>query len=185
MPLPGNRTRHLAQSAVFVAAALVLHYVESLFPPPVPALPMIKLGVANVVTLLALYLWGRKRAGVVMLLRAVLGPLLSGALTGVFYSVAGGLASLLVMSLLFRCSKWFSIFGVSVAGAFMHNVGQLLVAWWLLGQGGVWLYLPWLAVAAVATGFLVAAAAKPVLALFQKTHKIDNLSAPPRSGGQI
>ena len=120
------RTKKLALSAILAALAMILSYVEAMVPMPVP-IPGIKLGLANLVILLAIYRLGFKYALAINCIRIfVTGLLFTGAF-GILYSLAGGLLSLLVMYLLYRTGI-FSMVGVSMAGGVAHNLGQLLTA---------------------------------------------------------
>ncbi len=162
--MPAERTHHrahkIARLAMLAAVAMVLHLCENLLPPPVAALPMIRLGLANIVTVYLLQSEGPQSAFAVMAVRCIVAPLLGGAPTQVLYSLAGGVLSLCVMALLQRMPRIFSVYGVSMAGAFAHNVGQLLMASFLLSQSAVWAFLPYMTLAAAPTGLLVGACAR-------------------------
>ncbi len=130
----------------------MLHGVERLLPVPQLA-PGVKLGLANIVTLVALNVlpWGD--AWLVLVLRSFLGALLGGGASGVLFSLSGGVLSFLVMSWLLRYQKLFSIPAISVAGAFSHNLGQILMAALVVETFNIFVYLPVLAVSALVTGF--------------------------------
>ena len=130
----------------------MLHGVERLLPVPQLA-PGVKLGLANIVTLVALNVlpWGD--AWLVLILRSFLGALLGGGASGVLFSLSGGILSFLVMSLLLRHQKLFSIPAISVAGAFSHNLGQILMATLVVETFNIFVYFPVLAVSALVTGF--------------------------------
>ena len=120
------RTKKLALSAILAALAMILSYVEAMVPMPVP-IPGIKLGLANLVILLAIYRLGFKYALAINCIRIFVTGLLFTGVFGILYSLAGGLLSLLVMYLLYR-TEIFSMVGVSMAGGVAHNLGQLLTA---------------------------------------------------------
>ncbi len=144
---PVKKTVYLA---IIISQALVLHYIEHFIPPLAPGA---KLGLANIMTLVTLSLFGFKEAMVVVVVRSVLGPLLGGSPTAILYSLSGGILSGIVMAILFRFQKTFSLLGISTAGAVFHNLGQLLVASALFGTIGIlYTYLPLLMVASVVTG---------------------------------
>ena len=121
-----------ALMGILVALAMMLSYVEVLLPPLVAGIPGIKIGLANVVTLFALYRYGALRATAVSLVRVLLMFLLFGNAVSLAYSAAGATLSLLVM-LLLKKTRLFSAVAVSVVGGISHNVGQILMAMLLLG----------------------------------------------------
>ena len=115
-----------AYLGVYLALALICSYVESLIPFYF-GIPGVKLGLTNIVVVLMLYCVGTKEALEVSALRIVLAGFLFGNMFSILYSLAGGLLSFLVMYLLKRM-KWFGVLPVSVSGGIFHNVGQLIVA---------------------------------------------------------
>ena len=118
-----NKTRKLALCALMISLALALSYVERFIPLQllIP-LPGIKLGLANIVTLIAIYLLGPVNALAIVVCRCFLGSLFGGGITALMFSLSGGILSLVVMSLA-RKLPCFSIYGVSILGAAAHNVG--------------------------------------------------------------
>ena len=122
----GSRSRKLALGAMFAALALIFSYVEALIPIPVP-IPGVKLGVANLVILVAIYRLGFRYALTINCIRIVVAGLLFSGVFGMIYSFAGGILSIVVMYLLYR-TKLFSMVGVSMAGGVAHNLGQLATA---------------------------------------------------------
>lgn len=151
-----KKTNRLALGGLLAALALVLSLLEGILPLGllVP-LPGIKLGLSNIVTLVALYALGPGGALGVVLCRIATLYLITGNFTGLFLSLLGALLSWLVMALVARCSA-FSIYGVSILGAAAHNIGQILGACLLLGGIGPVYYLPLLLCAGLFTGPLVA-----------------------------
>lgn len=150
--------------AAMIALAFIFSYLESLIPLPV-GIPGVKLGLANLVVVLAMYQLNAWSAVVVGIVRILLVGLSFGNLSSMLYSLAGGLLSLCVMLVLKQTGK-FHIIGVSLAGGVFHNIGQLLVAAWLLETGKLVYYAPVLMVAGVVTGGLIGVAANamcPVL----------------------
>ena len=128
-----KKTKITTQSAILIALALALSYTERFIPlQMVIPLPGIKLGLANVVTLVALYLLDWKRTLPILVIRCVLGGLF-GSLTGLLFSLTGGILSLCVMAV---CKKLpvFSVYGISILGAAAHNIGQICAAMVLLGS---------------------------------------------------
>ena len=131
-----------------------LSYMESFFPLAllVP-LPGVKLGLANIVTLYALYALGFPSALAILLVRCTLGALFAGNASALLFSLLGGLSALLVMALLSGAKK-LSIFGVSIAGAAAHNCGQVCAALITLGSTAPLYYLPFLLLVSLFTGAL-------------------------------
>lgn len=143
----------IAYMGLFLSFALILSYVESLVPFYF-GVPGVKLGLANLAVLLALYRYGWKEALALNLARVFLSGFLFGNLFMVMYSLAGAAGSFLVMCLLKR-AKGFSIIGVSMAGGVCHNIGQILVAYFVTRTVGVAFYLPVLLAAGLVTGLLI------------------------------
>lgn len=152
-----NKTQRLARAALLTALALGLSWMERFIPLQllVP-LPGIKLGLANLVTLFALYFLGGRMALAILCVRCLLGSLFGGGVTAFCFSITGGLLALAVMALARRLPV-LSVYGVSILGAAAHHVGQILVAVALLRSGYVVAYLPFLLLVAIATGFLTGA----------------------------
>lgn len=151
-----TRTKKLVFLALITSMALVIHYLEGYFPSLMPGIPGARLGLANIFTVVILCLFGWREALVVIVLRSVLGPILGGAPTSIFYSLAGGLISGAVMFILVRCwIKQLSLYSISIAGAIFHNVGQLLVASVVLNNFYLFTYLPVMTGIAIPTGLFV------------------------------
>ena len=145
--------KRIAFTALLAAVALIFSYVEVLIPLPV-GIPGVKLGIANLVVLIALYECGMKPALAVNLIRILVAGLLFTGLFGAVYSLAGAALSLLVMALLKRTGL-FSVVGVSMAGGVAHNIGQLLVAAALISDLRIFLYLPVLMFSGLVSGILI------------------------------
>ena len=154
------KTRELTLCAVLSALALALSYMESFFPLAlIVPLPGVKLGLANIVTLYALYAIGFPSALAILLVRCTLGALFAGNASALLFSLLGGLAALLAMALvsveaLLSGAKKLSIFGVSIAGAAAHNCGQVCAALITLGSTAPLYYLPFLLLVSLFTGAL-------------------------------
>ena len=158
MEIKGAR---LASFGVFVALALIFSYIETLIPFQI-GIPGVKLGLANLVIVIALY---RMPVGEVYLLsgvRVVLTGFLFGNLMSILYSLAGGILSLTVMWGMKRIRS-VSILGVSIAGGVFHNIGQLLAAALMVETYGVFSYLPVLLISGLLTGFVIGLAAGEML----------------------
>ena len=145
-----NRPLVTTTCALLSALALIVSYIEFLLPLNV-GLPGIKLGLANIVVVLALYYLGPQYALLINLIRIALSALLFGSLFSGLYALAGGLVSLAVMVLL-KKTGLFSITAVSMAGGAFHNLAQLIVAALVASTSDVFLYLPVLFIAGIATG---------------------------------
>lgn len=155
-----RRAARVALYGFLTALAFVLGYIEALIPVPMPV-PGMKLGLANMVSVAALYLYNWPAAAAVTLIRIILSGLTFTNLSMMLYSLSGGLLSLAVMGLLKR-SRLFSVVGVSVAGGAAHNIGQLLMAALVVKTAGVFAYLPALLAAGTLAGAAVGLAAGAV-----------------------
>lgn len=150
MPLLSRKT---AFCGLVLALALMAGYVESLIPVAI-AIPGIKLGGANSVILILLYMVGVKESFIVNISRVVLSGFLFGSMSSILYSLSGAILSLLIMTLLKKTDR-FSISGVSMAGGVAHNIGQLTIAALVLETSAVWYYLPVLIISGSLTGLLI------------------------------
>lgn len=151
----------VAYFGVFTALALIFSYVESLIPISI-GIPGVKLGLANLIIVIALYKLPLKQVYLLSVTRVLLSGFLFGNYFSIIYSLAGGLLSLTVMALLKR-KGGFSITGISIAGGVFHNLGQLLVAMLVVETYQVSYYFPVLLVAGLATGFLIGIIAREML----------------------
>lgn len=150
------KTKKLVTLAVTVSVAMILSFVESRIPAFV-AIPGVKVGLANIAVIFALYKMGWREALAVSLVRVALVALLFGNAVSLAYSTAGAILSLAVMILL-RKTGVFTELAVSVVGGITHNVGQILVAFFLLETGVVFYYLPFLLVSGIIAGIAVGVA---------------------------
>lgn len=139
--------------AVLTALALIFSYVEALFPFQF-GIPGMKLGLSNLVVLVALYGIGASYALSVNLARILLSGLLFGGVSAMMYSLAGGMFSFITM-LLLKKTRIFSPLGVSMAGGVTHNIGQLTVAALVVENSKIYLYLPALLISGTVTGVLL------------------------------
>jgi heptaprenyl diphosphate synthase len=142
-----------AYYGAFLGLAIICGYVEMLIPFDF-GIPGIKLGLANIVSVYILYKNGFLPSLTVNVSRIILCSLLFGNVMSLFYSLCGGVLSLLIM-FAFKRFKIFSIIGVSVAGGTAHNVGQLCAASLIIGAKALTYYLPFLMLSGVITGFLI------------------------------
>ncbi|MGF0017230.1 Gx transporter family protein [Sporofaciens sp. SGI.106] len=146
---------------VFVALALIFSYVESLIPIQI-GIPGVKLGLANLIIVIALYKMSLKEAYLLSVTRVVLSGFIFGNLFSILYSLAGGLLSLSVMALLKKHGD-FSVIGISIAGGVSHNIGQLAVAMVVVETFSVVYYIPVLLIAGLITGLLIGITADEML----------------------
>ena len=157
-----KKVQQVALSGLLTSLMLVFGFIERQFPLPVPV-PGIKLGLANSVLLYALYMLGIRQSIVLMLLKSLMSWLIYMNLSAMLYSFAGGVLSLTAMILVSRV-KGVSPIGVSALGAVFFNIGQILMAAWVLGTPQLIVtYLPVLMVSGVLTGILTGVIAKLVM----------------------
>lgn len=144
-------TKKLTISALLVALAMILSYVEVLIPFNF-GIPGIKLGLANLVVVVALYLLNARQALMISVVRILLVSFTFGNMAALLYSITGGLLSFAVM-VLCRRIKGLSTMSVSVAGGISHNIGQILVAVFVVKNLNLLFYLPVLMIAGIITRF--------------------------------
>ena len=150
-------TKKLTALSVSVALAMVLSFLESLIPPLV-AVPGIKIGLANIVTVFLLYTYGWRAAGGVSIIRICLSSLLFGSAVSLLYSASGALLSFLGMLLIKRL-PFSQELSVSVTGGVLHNTGQIICASLIMENAGIALYLPPLIISGTVSGIAVGIAA--------------------------
>lgn len=173
-----NKTFRLVFISLLAAQALLLYGIESLLPLPFIA-PGAKLGLANLITVIALYtLPGKKDVLGVLFLRLLLSALFFGGLSAFIYSVAGATLSLLSMIAVKEIGRdKVSIIGVSAAGAVFHHIGQLLVASAIVENTALMLYLPLLSATGIGTGIFIGIAANFAVRHLEKLPVFRNVSA--------
>lgn len=165
-----SKAKRVAVCGLLTALALVLSLVERMFPlsAAVPV-PGIKLGLANVVTLFALTRLGKRDAFAVLLVRVVLASVFMGSVTSFLFALFGGVLALAVMALLLPFEgRWFSIPGISAAGAAAHNIGQIGAAMLVLRSVYVAAYLPLLLVSALVMGLVTGLTCRATLEHLEK-----------------
>ena len=154
-----NKTAYFG---VYISLALILSYVESLIPISF-GVPGIKLGLANIVIVIALYKAEKASyALIVSVIRIILSGFMFGNMFAILYSLAGGILSFLIMVFLKKKGS-FSIMGVSIAGGVFHNIGQLIVAMIVVESYKIGFYLPMLLIAGLITGALIGIVSGEVL----------------------
>lgn len=167
--------------ALLTSVAVVMGIIESLFPPFFAFAPGAKIGLANLVMVLAIFTLNWRKVWMIQILRLLITALFTG-FSVFIYSAAGGILSLLFMYLIKLLGpKLVSLIGISVVGGFFHNVGQLSAAAVLAKAPAVMNYLPWLAFFGILAGFgigiggnLLIYRIKPIHDLYLKESKIWN-----------
>ncbi len=150
-----SKTKKMVMLAVFSSQAIVLSIIENWIPMP-STFPGVKLGLANIMVIVTIVFFGFKDALILVAIRTVISSLLMGGVTVFLFSISGGILSTVVMSFLYhKYENLFSIIGISIAGAVMHNIGQLLMASFMMKDLSVMNYLPILMISAVVTGCFV------------------------------
>ncbi len=162
-----TKANTIATAAVLASLALIFSYIEFLVPLSL-GLPGIKLGLANIVIVVALYRLGTRTALLVNVTRILLAAALFGSVFSALYSLAGGLISFAAMAALKR-TDYFSTAGVSMAGGVFHNMGQLLIAALLVESYQIFYYFPLLLLAGLATGIINGILATLVLRALSKS----------------
>lgn len=146
-----HKTKKLALMAVLTAIALTIFMLEAQLPAPVP-IPGVKLGLANIVTLTAMLILGRREAGAILAARIIMGAVFAGNPSAMLYSAAGGVLAYAAMCLLVGVVPEKRLWAVSAVSAVAHNMGQLLACVLVVKTPGVFIYAPALIVSGVITG---------------------------------
>ena len=147
------KTKKLTTLALTTAVAMVLSFVESQIPAFV-AIPGVKMGLANIAVVFALYKMGWKEAVLISLVRVLMISILFGSVASLMYSLAGAILSLLGMGLLKKIDK-FSEVAVSVCGGVLHNIGQIIMASIILETAALRYYLPVLMLSGIVAGVVI------------------------------
>ena len=169
-----NRNKKIANMAMLVVLAMIFSYVESLIPINF-GVPGMKLGIANLVTVTGIYFLALPEILLVVVMRVLLIGFMFGNGMSIIYSLAGGILSVLVMTLL-KKTKGFSEVGVSIAGGIAHNIGQLIVAAIVVENMKLVYYLPALLIAGTITGCLIGMLSKKILPVV-KTEAVKSLES--------
>lgn len=163
------KTRKLTIMAALLGLSLIIFVLEAQLPPLAP-IPGIKLGLANIVTLTAIYMLGRREAFTILALRIILSSIFSGNLIGFIYSISGGMVSFLFMCVMSAFVKEKQMWAVSVFGAIGHNIGQIAAAIFITETLQIIWYLPVLLISAVITGVFTGIASELILKRLRKTN---------------
>lgn len=171
-------TKKMVHLAMLTSFGLALHILESFIPNPfIGIAPGAKLGLANIIALITLVLYGFKYAMTVNLMRCFIAGIVSGAISSMIYSMAGALASTILMFLIYKYFKnLFSLVGVSVFGALGHNIAQLTVAAVIINNMRIYTYLPIMVLTSIFTGIFIGLTAnftvEKTISYFQNSFKI-------------
>ncbi|HHW00011.1 MAG TPA: Gx transporter family protein [Clostridiaceae bacterium] len=153
-----------------LSQALVLSVVESWIPVPVPV-PGVKLGLANIITMVIIAFMGTADTFILVVLRCLLTSMFGGGISVFLFSIAGGLLSAVVMLVLHKkFSRVFSVVGISIAGAISHNIGQIMVASVIMKEISVLGYLPVLLISGIITGCFVGFCSSFLIEALKKTN---------------
>lgn len=171
-----NSRKKVAYLGFFLSLALILSYIEFLIPFYF-GIPGVKLGLANLAVLLILYIYGWKEGLLLNVMRVFLSGLLFGNFFMIMYSMAGALFSFIIMCLLKKIKK-LSISGVSIGGGVFHNIGQIIVAYFVTKTPGVIFYLPVLLISGVVTGLIIGLTAGKIIGHINKhiNRNVQNLT---------
>lgn len=159
-------TEKITKNGMMIALAFIFSYIETIIPFQI-GIPGVKLGVANLVVVVALYLLGEKEAFFISMVRIILVGFTFSNLFSMLYSIAGGILSFTAMLLGKRIKK-FTAIGVSVLGGFFHNVGQVIVAGFIVQTARIGYYFPILAIAGIGTGIIIGYLGKTIIGRIRK-----------------
>ncbi len=150
-----RNSRKISIMGLFVAMALALNLIERMFPVPF-GVPGAKLGLANIVTIASLMVFGYRDTFLILISRIVLGAVFGGGVSGFLYSVTGGILSFIMMVMLIEIAQdKVSLIGISVTGAFFHSLGQIIMAVILFQNKRLFGYLPMMLIASILSGVFV------------------------------
>jgi heptaprenyl diphosphate synthase len=153
--------RKTAYLGVFLAVAMICSYIETLIPFQF-GIPGVKLGLTNIVVILMLYCVGAWEAITISVIRIILTGILFGNPISILYSLSGGLLSFILMVLLKKSGR-LGVVSVSVTGGISHNIGQILIAAWIVNSFNIMFYIPVLLIAGLITGMLIGILAQELI----------------------
>lgn len=161
------KTKKLAFMALLTAMALTIFVLEAQIPAPVP-IPGVKLGLANIITLTAMVLMGRKEAGIILAMRILMGAMFAGSPASLLYSAAGGILAYIAICLLVGVISQERLWLTSAISAVCHNAGQLLACVLIVKTPGVLVYAPALMASGIITGLFTGFAAMYLIKALRK-----------------
>ncbi|MEK0151730.1 Gx transporter family protein [Tetragenococcus halophilus] len=170
-----SHLRKIIFISLLIAQGVVLGLIENMIPYPFAFAPGAKLGLANLITIIALFTMSKKDSFLLVCLRLILITLLGGTLSTFLYSMSGAMLSYFGMLLVKKIGpKYVSIIGISATGGFMHNVGQLLTASFIAQTWSVLLYLPILSFLGILSGIAIGIAANYLLRRVDTLRRFQN-----------
>lgn len=143
--------KKLTQLSLLMAAALILYVIELRLPSPIP-IPGVKLGLANIITVVAVYRFTPWETALLVAVRIILGTIFGGSMSAFLFSVSGAVFCLCGMIIIRKLLPEKQLPLCSVLGAMLHNVGQMAAAVWVMGSFSVLAYLPILLVTGCLSG---------------------------------
>ncbi len=165
-----KQTKKMVLLANLLAVSIVLNVIESLYLNILP-IPGSKIGFANIVTLVVIYLYGVKEGVALTVLRIILVSIITGKFLGpVFYLGLGGAALSIIAMALLKKADFFGIVGVSVLGSVSHAIGQIIVGIFVLGSSAIMYWLPVMLLVSVPAGVLTGLISTKFLSVWQATH---------------
>ena len=153
------KVKKLVLMALLTAMALIIFTVEAQIPNPVP-IPGVKLGLANIITVYAMFTLGPVPTLMILICRVFLGSVFAGQMMTLFYSLGGGLLCYGSMLIMRKFVTLRQIWVCSAVGAVFHNIGQILVAILITHTPGLIVYLPLLLVSGIIAGILTGLSAQ-------------------------
>jgi len=161
------KARRLTELALLTAISLIIFIVELQIPNPFP-IPGIKLGLANIITVYAVYRYRPYEVAMIVIVRLILGAVFSGNITALLYSAAGSALCLIGMLLLKRIIDEKYLWTASVIGAVLHNTGQTAAALIVMRTPQLLLYYPFLIVSGCLAGAFTGLCAQIIVKRFKK-----------------
>lgn len=165
-----KQTQKMVLLANLLAVSMVLNVIESLYLNILP-IPGSKIGFANIVTLVVIYLYGVKEGVALTVLRIILVSIITGKFLGpVFYLGLGGATLSITAMALLKKADFFGIVGVSVLGSVSHAIGQIIVGIFVLGSSAIMYWLPVMLLVSIPAGVLTGLISTKFLSVWQATH---------------
>lgn len=162
--------KRLTRAALLTAAALIVFVIEAQIPPLVPV-PGVKMGLANIITVYAMFVLSPLDTLGILLCRIVLGNMFTGQAVSFIYSLAGGMCCYLIMLLMRRIVTEKQIWICSIVGAIAHNIGQIIAAAFVMGTWAILSYLPVLMISGIISGCFTGFCAQYVILRLGKIMK--------------
>lgn len=163
-----SKTKKLVFISLLIAQAMILSFIENSIPFSLSIMGA-KLGLANIISLTALYMFGLKEAFIIVFMRTFITDILFGSMQRFLFSISGGILSVIIMYIVLKIFKdRISIIGVSVFGALFHSIGQIAMAAVVIQNIKIAVYLPYLGGISVVTGIFVGISSKYMLSAIKK-----------------